>query len=101
MEQIAGDVSVRHPVQGISRSAGGTVGRWIPTALQDRYTAKTRKHGSAYKAGAGFIPLVVSTFGILHPDFLRLLWVLAGVYLVRARVVGSRSPLLALCDSNV
>ena len=77
-EQIIGDVSVRHPVQGVSRDAG-TVGKWLPSALSQRYSAKELKHGKQYRGmGLCFLPLVVSSFGVLQDDFLRLLWILAG-----------------------
>ena len=77
-EQIIGDVSVRHPVQGVTRGSG-TVGTWLPNALNVRYRAKMTKHGAAYDLmSLCFVPLVVSSFGVLHDDFLRLLWVLAG-----------------------
>lgn len=45
--------------------------------MSARYTHKNTKHKNAYSTLAlplNFLPLVVSTFGTLHLDFLRLLW---------------------------
>mmetsp|Transcript_36345 Transcript_36345/g.91401 ORF Transcript_36345/g.91401 Transcript_36345/m.91401 type:complete len:159 (-) Transcript_36345:8-484(-) len=54
------------------------IGTWLPNNLTERYAAKMRKHGQAYRdIQRRFIPLIVSSYGVLHPDFLRLLWVIA------------------------
>jgi hypothetical protein len=47
--------------------------------MSQRFTAKRSKHEKGYEnQDLLFLPLVISTFGVLHPDFLRLLWILAG-----------------------
>jgi hypothetical protein len=41
-------------------------------------SAKTSKHHSFYAAlGCQFVPLVASTFGVLHEDFVRFLWLIS------------------------
>mmetsp|Transcript_36684 Transcript_36684/g.92234 ORF Transcript_36684/g.92234 Transcript_36684/m.92234 type:complete len:118 (+) Transcript_36684:1498-1851(+) len=49
--------------------------------MNERHKAKTTKHLQAYATrGLCFTPLVASTYGVLHPEFLRLLWILAGAH---------------------
>jgi hypothetical protein len=55
------------------------MGTWQPSALQTRFSAKQLKHQMHYgRQDYLFLPLISSTLGVLHPDFLRLLWVIAG-----------------------
>ncbi len=74
--RIIGDLSICHPVSG--RPSGVTpLGTWMGTTMQSRFSAKSKKHRAAYEAQLlHFVPLIVSTFGVLHEDFLRLLWIL-------------------------
>ena len=71
-----------------------------------------RKHDQAYRdLQLRFIPLVVSSYGVLHPDFLRLLWVIAGekddsavvqVGEVREKIIGNpRQAILYKLRSRV
>ncbi len=53
------------------------LGTWMGTAMQLRFSAKRKKHHAAYETQLlHFVPLIVSTFGVSHEDFLRLLWIL-------------------------
>lgn len=84
------DVTVCHPVLG-SPQAGSeeSVGTWQPGAMQSRYSAKWRKHQDAYKRrGYLFVPLVASTFGVLHADFVRFLWAITHVHRGPSLAVG-------------
>ena len=64
---------------GNPTSAGAApVGTWQPRALATRASAKLSKHKTFYSSiSLAFVPLVASTFGVLHEDFLRFLWVLS------------------------
>jgi hypothetical protein len=43
--------------------------------MENRFSAKKTKHSVQYSARQlHFVPLVVSTFGVLQDDFMRLLW---------------------------
>ena len=47
-------------------------------SVPDRSSSKNTKYKDYYSSlGAVFVPLVVSTFGVMHDDFVRLLWILA------------------------
>jgi hypothetical protein len=71
------DVTMCHPALG-NPSDSTHIGTWQGNALSQRFSAKRSKHQQAYEnQDLLFLPLVVSTFGVLHPDFLRLLWILA------------------------
>ena len=78
---IVGDVSITHPVGGspTSPSQAHTIGLWhVPSRIDVRYNAKKSKHFQPYSSlDILFLPLVASTYGVLHPDFLRLLWMIA------------------------
>ena len=77
--EIIGDVTMCHPVLGNPSDPSHIVGTWQGEALAQRFSAKRSKHQKAYEnQDLLFLPLVISTFGVLHPDFLRLLWILAG-----------------------
>lgn len=57
----------------------GSWGNWLPThdspSVRNRFRAKFRKHSPPYTSkGFFFVPLIASTYGQLHPDFLRFLW---------------------------
>ena len=59
------DVSVPHPYSGS--------GAYKPSALQDAYTSKRNTHGQAYESqGYSFLPVIGSTYGRQHDDFIRL-----------------------------
>jgi hypothetical protein len=74
---IIGDVTMCHPALG-NPSDPSHIGTWQGDALTQRFSAKRSKHQKAYEnQDLLFLPLVISTFGVLHPDFLRLLWILA------------------------
>ena len=76
---VVADVTIVHPVMGNPTSAGAApVGTWQPRVLAARASAKLSKHKSFYSSiGLSFVPLVASTFGVLHEDFLRFLWLLS------------------------
>jgi hypothetical protein len=58
--------------------AGGTsIG--IRKVVHSRWGAKKSKHSNYFHHGFFMVPLVASTFGHLHPDFLRFLWNFAQV----------------------
>lgn len=66
---FVGDLTITHPATG--------TGLWgaSDNAMQTSYRAKVRKHQDAYaKQHVLFLPLVASTYGGLHPDFLKCLW---------------------------
>lgn len=73
------DVAVAHPVTGNPRSPNSpAVGKWQPETLSQRFSSKKSKHNSYYLAiGCTFVPLVVSTFGVMHEDFVRFLWLVS------------------------
>jgi hypothetical protein len=77
---IVADFTVTHPF------VGGYTGQAIYGDLkdqsEDRYRAKRRKYDAAYTSlHSLFVPLVATTYGVLHPEFLRLLWALSDVTL--------------------
>ena len=77
-QHVVADVTVCHPVLGSPQSPSGVVGSWQTQAMGARYNRKLLRHRDYYKARClEFVPLVVSTFGVLHADFARLLWLLA------------------------
>jgi len=77
-KHIVADVTVCHPVVGSPVSSSSVVGTWQARAMQNRYNKKLSKHGRWYGIrGLSFVPLVASTFGVLHADFVRFLWVLS------------------------
>jgi len=72
-----GDLSITHPLDDGTTK----VGRWWdinrhPEGLNvhSRWGAKKSKHSNYFHHGFFMVPLVASTFGHLHPDFLRFLW---------------------------
>jgi hypothetical protein len=75
---IIGDVTMCHPALGNPSNPTHIIGTWHKDALSQRFAAKRSKHQKGYEnQDLLFLPLVISTFGVLHPDFLRLLWILA------------------------
>jgi hypothetical protein len=76
---MVGDVSIAHMAVGNpSDITQGTIGTWKASALTQRFSSKRKKHQEAYSnQDLLFLPLVVSTYGVLHQDFLRLLWIIA------------------------
>jgi hypothetical protein len=77
-QHVVADVTVCHPVLGSPQSPSGVIGSWQKQAMGARYAHKLHKHRDYYNARClEFVPLVVSTFGVLHADFARLLWLLA------------------------
>ena len=79
--QVVGDLTVCHMVKGSPASGrSAEVGQWQPQALQVRYNHKKHKHAKNFaNQEVLFVPLVVSTYGVLHEEFLRFLWHLAVV----------------------
>ena len=82
------DLSITHPLDASGTHPDGTtkVGRWWdinrhPEGLNvhSRWGAKKSKHSNYFHHGFFMVPLVASTFGHLHPDFLRFLWNFAQV----------------------
>ena len=87
---------------GNPSSAASVLGTWKPRALHERSSSKNTKYRDYYsQIGCTFVPLVVSTFGVMHDDFVRLLWLLAHPPSVttlsqsasRIREAGSSAPL--------
>lgn len=77
-QHVVADVTVCHPVLGSPQSPNGTLGTWQKHTMGARYTHKLHKHREYYRARClEFVPLVASTFGVLHADFARFLWLLA------------------------
>lgn len=73
--RVIGDLTVCHPVSGTWNSPRSPLGTWLSGAMEARFNAKKSKHTNPYSAQQlHFVPLVVSTFGVLHDDFLRMLW---------------------------
>ena len=72
--EAVGDVTVYHPFTGVI-SGPDSRGSWQANLERARFNHKKQKHQGPY-AGMNlhFLPLVVSTFGVLQDDFLRLLW---------------------------
>ena len=69
---IIGDVTITHPVTGNPSSAASVVGTWHSRTLRDCSSSKNTKNKDYYSSlGAVFVPLVVSTFGVMHDDFVR------------------------------
>ena len=49
-----------------------------PSAIQDAYASKVNTHEQAYESqGYSFLPIIGSTYGQLHDDFVRLQYVIA------------------------
>ena len=70
---VVADVSICHPVTG-------TDGEWKDNVMTVRARDKIRKHQGAYAIDtnpAHFAPLIATTYGVLHEDFLRTLWLVA------------------------
>ena len=64
------DFTMVHPYTGN--------GAWIPNTLRDRHNRKMEKHNRAYESqGICFIPCVVTTYGAMGAEFVRLLYILA------------------------
>jgi len=64
------DVSVPHPYSGS--------GVYKPSAMQDTYTSKRSTHGQAYESqGYSFLPVIGTTYGRQHDDFIRLQYIIA------------------------
>ena len=64
------DFTMVHPYTG--------TGAWIPNAVQAAHNRKMEKHNRAYERQAlSFIPCVLSTYGALGDEFVRLLYILA------------------------
>jgi hypothetical protein len=68
------DFTVVHPI--------GPGGGWNESALRTAYNNKMAKHDHAYSAARqghqfSFLPCVATTFGVLGPEFLRLLYFMA------------------------
>ena len=84
------DVTVCHPVLGSPQDGSeASVGTWQSGAMQARFSAKWGKHNAAYdRRGFLFVPLVASTFGVLHADFVRFLWAITHVYRDPSLAVG-------------
>ena len=79
-----GDVSICHPVTG----AGG---EWKDKVMTGRAQVKIQKHQGAYASNANpahFTPLIATTYGVLHEDFLRTLWLVADKTLEHCHTVG-------------
>ena len=77
------DLSITHPLDASGTHPDGTtkVGRWWDinrhpegVNVHSRWGAKKSKHSNYFHHGFFMVPLVASTFGHLHPDFLRFLW---------------------------
>jgi len=71
---VVADLSLTSDLAG-----DGSWGNWLPTndspSVRTRFRAKLRKHSPPYTSkGFFFVPLIASTYGQLHPDFLRFLW---------------------------
>jgi hypothetical protein len=79
---IVADVTISHPCRGAMTSATNRYGSWSDDVLEVRYREKRGKYDQAYTSlRCLFVPLVASTYGVLHSEFLRLLWVLSDVTL--------------------
>ena len=68
------DFTVVHPL--------GPAGQWNKSALRTAYNNKMAKHDHAYSAARqghqfSFLPCVATTFGVLGPEFLLLLYFMA------------------------
>ena len=68
------DFTVVHPI--------GPAGAWNKSALRTAYNNKMAKHDHAYRAARqghqfSFLPCVATTFGVLGPEFLLLLYFMA------------------------
>ena len=51
------------------------MGTWKPSFFRDRHAKKMKSHNESYaQQELHFVPLIVSTFGVLDDDFMRLLW---------------------------
>ena len=77
------DLSITHPLpaSGVHPDGVTKVGRWwyntarpegLPVHI--RWLDKKGKHAQYFHHGFLMVPLIASTFGHLHPDFLRFLW---------------------------
>ena len=70
---VVADISICHPVTG-------TDGEWKDNVMMVRARDKIRKHQGPYAidtSRAHFAPLIATTYGVLHEDFLRTLWLVA------------------------
>ena len=74
---------ITHPLDASGTHPDGTtkIGRWWDINrhqeglnVHSRWGAKKSKHSNNFHHGFFTVPLVASTFGHLHPDFLRFLW---------------------------
>lgn len=72
--QLIMDYTVVHPRYGTPNAAG----QWNPDALSRAARHKWNRHGRPYAIiGFAFAPCVMSTYGQMEPNFLRLLYILA------------------------
>ena len=90
------DFSMVHPFTG--------TGTWLPNVLRDRHNAKIAKHDQAYSRQAlCFVPCIVTTYGAMGAEFVRLLYVLARrqaeVIVTHHRPDSDYRHILAMCFS--
>ena len=81
---VVADISICHPVTG-------TDGEWKDNVMMVRAREKIRKHQGAYATDANpahFALLIATTYGVLHEDFLRTLWLVADKTLEHCHTVG-------------
>ena len=79
-------------------------GTWLPNVLRDRHNAKIAKHDQAYSRQAlCFVPCIVTTYGAMGAEFVRLLYVLARrqaeVIVTHHRPDSDYRHILAMCFS--
>lgn len=91
------DFTMVHPYTGN--------GDWIPNALRDRHNSKMAKHNRAYeRQGICFVPCVVTTYGAMGAEFVRLLYILARrqaeVIITHHRPDADFNHLLGVCFSS-
>jgi hypothetical protein len=92
------DFTMVHPYTGN--------GDWVPQALRAAHNRKMAKHNSAYERQAiSFIPCVLSTYGALGDEFVRLLYILARrqaeVIIAHHRPDDDYVKMLGLCFASI